>query len=962
MDGQFYASSFADFKAMGCDGAAVEVLREGLAAVPDCPQLLELARREGISASATPAPAAPMLPAATAAAAAPPPATAAPTVQVADWRPPPPPRPSPERVGANPAVQKLFDALDAVAMFTEADASTWAALREGAGGQAEELLAQERCLRAMAVRAFDECKGNLARSGLEARTELLRPPCTPDFPSAVQDACGRGGPHAALREVAGGACPGAFEGDLWDLEGPGAYLQLAQRLSASEAPLARAREIARTGPGTLHALLGAVAQEAAAAVQALPQSTAQVLVIGGHGASAVAAARAGAGRVAVWERNPFVASTAEEALQRNLAGEELQRCSVLDTEQPPEGSWDVVAVDLWQGVSALSGAPFEALQRVQAACGGRRGRVVPAKLLVEVALADGRLTSTSGFDLSGLDSRFRGLSAAPLRLELADDAEAHPTSLQPLLLTETVAAFELDLSQGPGAAAAEDGPVALRPRGLCSGLASMAVVSLRFQLGQDSDGQGAVLRFGQWLPGGYSVAEGSEVAGLSARRGPSRVWVDWDWGRSEEPPMGHMALSDWYYEMLRDGARHDAYDRALRAEVAAARARKGACRVLDVGSGDGILSMMALRAGATAGVGVEVVTAIARLSEQIIALNRRREGHEDAPLPPDDEAPLDIWCTDVRGVSRPPESLKFDVLVSELMDAGGLGENLILLTRGARQRLCHEGAPVIPARLRLLAVLCEVRLPALAGVNMDALWPFWPAGRLEEGLWIGVDLDKREGDFRILTEPTELLSLELGVADVHDVPPRKEVDLSGTTDGTANCVVWWFEAQLSRADPSVVLTNAPKCVDSRHAATCWGQAMAELQPCMEVKQGALAEVTMEVPFGDYQLKFRPRTAAAGSRAAQRKPSATPSPSSRPYSERFVEGLEEYRRFQAETQQFTRGHPIGQNALRTANIGALSVLQRTALCVASQPGLFGVEPSVAAKMLSGWYSVGGEGRV
>merc|ERR550517_756396 len=105
------------------------------------------------------------------------------------------------------------------------------------------------------------------------------------------------------------------------------------------------------------------------------------------------------------------------------------------------------------------------------------------------------------------------------------------------------------------------------------------------------------------------------------------------------------------------------------------------------------------------------------------------------------------------------------------MDASGLGENLILLTRGARQRLCRAGAPIIPAHIRLLAVLCEMRLPTLAGVNLDAFWPFWPSERMEKGLWIGVDLDKQEGEFRILTECTELLSLELGVADVDAVPP-----------------------------------------------------------------------------------------------------------------------------------------------------------------------------------------------
>mmetsp|Transcript_14257 Transcript_14257/g.33503 ORF Transcript_14257/g.33503 Transcript_14257/m.33503 type:complete len:373 (+) Transcript_14257:3-1121(+) len=371
---------------------------------------------------------------------------------------------------------------------------------------------------------------------------------------------------------------------------------------------------------------------------------------------------------------------------------------------------------------------------------------------------------------------------------------------------------------------------------------------------------------------------------------------------------------------------------------------------------------MALRAGATAVVGVEVVTAIARLSEEIVELNRPRPGCSEAPLPAADQAPFDVWCTDVRGVSRPPEHLRFDVLVSELMDASGLGENLILLSRGARERLCRDGAPVIPARLRLLAVLCELRLPSLADVNLDAFWPFWPSGRFEDGLWIGVDLDKGEGDFRILTEPAELLSFDLGFADVCDVPPRKDLTFPGKAEGTANCAVWWFEATLSKADPSIILTNAPKCVDQRHAATCWGQAMAELRSPVDVKQGLAAEVIMEVPFGDYQLKFRPRmTADNGASAAPAARGFEPPPGASPYSDTFADDMKAYKDFRRETLRETEKNRIGRGALGAADLTALGVLQRCATRIASQPFLFGLEPAVAAKMLAGWYSVGGEGR-
>lgn len=956
MSSQFYISSYNDLKDMGCDGAAQELLREGCAALPDCAELAQLAKKEGISL-APPKPAAATSiyqgPAPTPATPTPP---AAPPEQAASWRPPPSPHPDPNRVASKPSVKKYFDAQATLAAFAEADHSTWAGICSRLGGDMKKILAEEARLRSLVIEAFHECKEDLRHLvGVEARSELLRQPCTPDLSSRIQDASTTGNPFTLLKEVIAQSFSSqvVLPANLWDVEGPGAYLQLAHRLSMSEAPIPRAREIARTGPGSTHSLLEAIAKETRHVVAASPPQTAEVLVIGGVGASAVAALQAQAKRVVIWEKNAFLAGIAQEILQRNVAEADCSRCTIVQEEKVPSGKWDLVVVDLWHGVGGLSCGPLEVLREVLLAKGSQCTRVVPETLSVDVALADGRLKATSGFDLSLLDHRFRGLAAAPLHIERLEDEAAHPTSLRPELLTSAVPAVELNLL---GQNAPKDGPAQLQFQATQSGVATMAVFSMTFKVTKDAEP--VVIRLGQWLAGGYSVEQGKPVTGFSFRRGQGKVWVDWDWGAAREPPMGYMNMSDWYYEMLRDGARHDLYERGIRAEVEATLSSKKSCRVLDVGSGDGILSMMALRAGATHSVGVEVVTPIARLSEEIVKSNRPGGVASSAPLPSVELAPLDIWCTDVRGVSPPPEQLKFDVLVSELMDAGGLGENLILLTRGARRRLCHPEAPVVPASLRLCGVLCHAQLPPLDGVNMDAYWPFWPFDRSEESLWTAIDLDKGEGSFRVLTEPAEFLSLELGVADVNDVPARKEVDFKGVADGVANCIVWWFEVQLSKKDPSAVLTNAPKCLDPRHAATCWGQAMAGLAP-LPVTPGQAAEVTMEVPFGDYQLCFKPRGTASVSRVAKAIPQ--PPPGAEPYSSTFIAMLQEHRAYRVETEKLTREQPIGQTSLRSGDIAGLNALQQTALCVASQSFLFGVEPSIASKMLAGWYSVGGEGR-
>ncbi|CAE7331634.1 PRMT7 [Symbiodinium pilosum] len=452
------------------------------------------------------------------------------------------------------------------------------------------------------------------------------------------------------------------------------------------------------------------------------------------------------------------------------------------------------------------------------------------------------------------------------------------------------------------------------------------------------------------MPGGLAVHAGQAVPGLSARRNDGRVWIDWDFARSVVPPFGYMALSDWYFEMLRDAARHDLYERALQVEISKVKEKSGGgCTVLDVGSGDGILSMMAIRSGATAAIGVEYVAQIARASEEVISANRTSNalGH----------SPLNIWCTDVRGVSELPEQQRFDVLVSELMDASGLGENLILLTEGSKRRLCKQHAPVIPCRLRLKAVLCEVRLPDIDGINIDAFWPFWPNDRAFDGsLWLAVDLDKHEGNFKVLTEPVSLFEVELGKADVDAIPVRGQYGFHGKAPGICNMVVWWFEAQLSQTDPGVVLTNAPTQLDGRHSATCWGQAAAELIGTAKVQPGEVTSVTMDMVFGDYQLRFRTAENAGGQGRECRD---EPPPGAPPYSARFKDMLKEWRSRQKELGRL--GRDVGRTAIRDADVEAVAALQRAALALALHPQGFGVEPASAAKILSGWYAVGGEGR-
>mmetsp|Transcript_43997 Transcript_43997/g.141050 ORF Transcript_43997/g.141050 Transcript_43997/m.141050 type:complete len:990 (-) Transcript_43997:60-3029(-) len=984
----YFVSAYVDMKEI-VPSAALQILREGLQAYPTSSELLELARKDGIEVPTAPTSRKPLNPfdfgpAARPTAAEPEPeAPLAPVSGPRVWKPPRTASSALEVDAGDAGVRAFREAQKTHAVFAEAAPSDWSKARRST----EALHAEEHRLRAAGYQALQKCKALMHQRRLEFREELFRSPSSPDIATRVHDAAAAAANGGALESGVDGAlrAEARWEGSpfwdapgRWSAEGPGAQLKVLRAQSETDALPSRAKDLARTGPGSLHKVLSALARETEAAMQQLKSDSAQVLVLGGHGASAVAAARAGARHVFVFEPRRFVACAAREVLRRNLSPAEFGRCVVSEQlPAPPSVSggiaWHLVVVELWTGGSAFSSGPLEALSQVaeRACCGSTRGavqRVVPAGLQVEVSLADGRLASVSGFDLSFMDSRYRGVSTQALHIADGQASEAHPTALKPVQLTDRAVAFELDLgaiANGKGLPSAGSSR-ALELKGCSSGRATLAAIAVRFQLAPGADFGSASLCYGQWLTGGLTIRAGEPVAGVSARLGFGNCWVDWDWASSEEAPFGYMVLSDWYFEMLRDGARHDLYDAALRAEIAAVRKRKGEkapIRVLDVGSGDGILSMMALRAGASAVVGVEHVSSIARASEDIVRANRRSAAGPSAPLPSEEEAPLEVWCTDVRGVTPPEdEELKFDVLVSELMDASGLGENLVCLTEGARRRLCREGTAVIPARLRLSAVLCEVRMPDIAGTNMDAFWPLWPSEKTSETLWLGVDLDKGEGDFKVLTKPVELFTLELGVAQATDIPTKKPLHFEGMSAGRANFVVWWFETQLSTTDPSIVLTNAPKCVDGRHTATCWGQAAAEVHGEVAVEPGATVEVQMDIPFGDYQLRFRRPGATLRKAGSQANSAPDAPPGAKPYSEEFAQDWKAYNTvLKQDLPELIRAHPIGLAAGRADDFLGICAIQRCALAIAAQPRLFGVEPCTIARYVHALYAVGGEGR-
>lgn len=164
----------------------------------------------------------------------------------------------------------------------------------------------------------------------------------------------------------------------------------------------------------------------------------------------------------------------------------------------------------------------------------------------------------------------------------------------------------------------------------------------------------------------------------------------------------------WHFDIVRDDLRNEAYAAALR------RAVFPGCKVLEIGTGTGLLAMMAARAGAAEVVTCEHDRAIAMAAQENIA----RNGYASrVRVITRHSTELDV----VRDLGGPA-----DILVSEIVSNDLLGEGTLPVLEHAVRQLLKPGAKVIPARGRVRVALAhddeweDARMGQVAGFDLSA--------------------------------------------------------------------------------------------------------------------------------------------------------------------------------------------------------------------------------------------------
>ena len=139
--------------------------------------------------------------------------------------------------------------------------------------------------------------------------------------------------------------------------------------------------------------------------------------------------------------------------------------------------------------------------------------------------------------------------------------------------------------------------------------------------------------------------------------------------------------------MMNDAFRNQAYERAIQAAVTPGT------HVLDIGTGSGLLSLMAARAGARRVTTCEMVKVVAEKARDIVA----RNGYENKITV------VPLKSTDAR---RGHEiDGRADLLVSEILSSDLLGEGVLPALEHARTELLTPEAKIIPAACGVMGFL-----------------------------------------------------------------------------------------------------------------------------------------------------------------------------------------------------------------------------------------------------------------
>ncbi|XP_077840463.1 protein arginine N-methyltransferase 7 isoform X15 [Macaca mulatta] len=264
-----------------------------------------------------------------------------------------------------------------------------------------------------------------------------------------------------------------------------------------------------------------------------------------------------------------------------------------------------------------------------------------------------------------------------------------------------------------------------------------------------------------------------------------------------------------YADMLHDKDRNIKYYQGIRAAVSRVKDRGQKALVLDIGTGTGLLSMMAVTAGADFCYAIEVFKPMADAAVKIVEKN----GFSDKILV------INKHSTEVTVGPEGDMPCRANILVTELFDTELIGEGALPSYEHAHRHLVEENCEAVPHRATIYAQLVESRRMW----SWNKLFPIHLQTSLGEQVIVPpVDLENCPGapsvcdiqlnqvspaDFTVLSDVLPMFSIDFS-KQVSSSAACHSRQFEPLTSGRAQVVLSWWDIEMD-PEGKIRCTTAP---------------------------------------------------------------------------------------------------------------------------------------------------------
>ena len=259
-------------------------------------------------------------------------------------------------------------------------------------------------------------------------------------------------------------------------------------------------------------------------------------------------------------------------------------------------------------------------------------------------------------------------------------------------------------------------------------------------------------------------------------------------------------------DMLHDKERNQKYYAALRKTIDKLHKEGKEAHVLDIGTGTGILSMMAVASGADSVTACEAFIPMANCAEQILEANKVK----------DKVNLIKKRSTDIIVGEDMPK--KANVLVTEVLDTELIGEGAIGIYNHAHDNLLTEDVICIPFKATCYAQVVQSGLAAqwnslkiLANLDGDVLLkpPRDIANCQGEANLHDIQLSQLPLEqFRPITQPFEIFEFDFNSKNLRELSREKNHVVKAIGVGSTDLVFYWWDISMD-SEEEIKLSCAP---------------------------------------------------------------------------------------------------------------------------------------------------------